>query len=84
LVKQFSTGAAGNDCENQQPFPGIKEAGMNQPRALGPATLAGGSAAAGGLPVTGSNTFAIIIAGLLLIVVGLLLVRSARLHRAQG
>jgi LPXTG-motif cell wall-anchored protein len=57
---------------------------MNQPRALGPAAVAGGSAAAGGLPITGSNTLGIIIAGLLLIVVGLLLVRSARLHRTEG
>jgi LPXTG-motif cell wall-anchored protein len=56
---------------------------MNHPRALGPAAAAGGAAAAGSLPVTGGNTLAYVIAGILLVVAGLLLVRSVRYRRSD-
>jgi LPXTG-motif cell wall-anchored protein len=51
---------------------------MNQPRALGPAAAAGGAAGAGNLPITGNSTLTLAIAGVLLILMGLLLVRSVR------
>ncbi len=56
---------------------------MNQPRAVGPAAAAGGAAAAGSLPVTGSSTIGIVIAGLALLVAGLLLLRSTRYRRSE-
>jgi LPXTG-motif cell wall-anchored protein len=57
---------------------------MNQPRAAGPAAAAGGAAAAGSLPLTGSATVTIVLAGLALLVTGLLLVRSSRYQRSEG
>lgn len=57
---------------------------MNQPRSMGPAAAAGGAATAGGLPVTGNDTLAIIVIGLMLLVGGLLLIRSARYQRSDG
>ncbi len=56
---------------------------MNQPRPAGPATVAGGAVAAGGLPVTGSSTVTLVLIGLMLVVTGLLLLRSSRLRRAE-
>lgn len=56
---------------------------MNQPRPTGPATVAGGAAAAGGLPVTGSSTVSLVLIGLALLVAGLLLIRSSRYRRAE-
>lgn len=56
---------------------------MSGPRAVGPAAAAG-AAAAGTLPVTGSPTVAIVAAGLLLLITGLLLFRSARNRRVSG
>jgi LPXTG-motif cell wall-anchored protein len=63
----------------------LEEAGMNHPRALGPAAAAGGAVAAGeNLPVTGSSTLTFAIAGVLLVVMGLLLLRSARCRRTDA
>jgi LPXTG-motif cell wall-anchored protein len=56
---------------------------MNQPRPTGPATVAGGAAAAGGLPVTGSGIVSLVLIGLALLVAGLLLIRSSRYRRAE-
>ena len=57
---------------------------MNHPRAAGPAAVAGGAAAAGSLPLTGSPTVAIVIGGLALLVTGLLLLRSSRYRGSAG
>jgi LPXTG-motif cell wall-anchored protein len=46
---------------------------MSQSKTLGPTVAAGAT-----LPVTGSNTFALVLAGLAVIVVGLLLMRLGR------
>lgn len=57
---------------------------MNGPRTLGPAAVAGGTVAGGSLPVTGSSTLTLALAGVLLVVVGLLLVRAARQRRSEN
>ena len=56
---------------------------MNHPRALGPAAVAGGAAATGALPVTGSSSLTFALAGMLLVIAGLLLVRSVRCRRSD-
>jgi LPXTG-motif cell wall-anchored protein len=48
---------------------------MSQSRSLGPA-----AGAAATLPVTGTNTAMMVIAGVALLIVGLLLVRAARVR----
>lgn len=55
---------------------------MNQPRPTGPAAIAGGAAAAGALPQTGSSVLTIVMVGILLLVLGMLLVRSSRYRRS--
>lgn len=56
---------------------------MNHPRPTGPAAIAGGAAAAGGLPVTGSSVLTAVIVGILFVVLGTLLIRSARYRRSH-
>lgn len=52
---------------------------MSQSKSLGPA-----AGAAATLPVTGSNTALMVAAGVALVVVGLLLMRAARVRRARA
>ena len=52
---------------------------MSQPRGLSPAT-----AVAAALPVTGGNTVLMVLAGVAVLVVGLLLFRAGRPRRVQG
>jgi len=52
---------------------------MSQPRSLGPA-----AGAAATLPVTGADTTMMVLAGLAILIVGLLLVRAARVRPGRS
>jgi len=52
---------------------------MSQPKVLGPAVVAGGTAAT--LPVTGNSVVSIVLVGLGLVAAGLLLIRSSRVRK---
>jgi LPXTG-motif cell wall-anchored protein len=55
---------------------------MSQTKTVG--TVAAGGTAAASLPVTGSPVIALVIAGIALLIGGLLVVRASRFQRSAG
>jgi LPXTG-motif cell wall-anchored protein len=55
---------------------------MSQPKVLGPVTAAGAGVAT--LPVTGSSTLPIVLAGIALLAAGLVLLRAGRFKRLSA